>query len=128
MSLVTSPRKFLGHSLTSLRMMSDSSKLRVNAVYGIYKGKCAMTVKVIPPNFEALPSGRSRVVSRNGVLFFEFAPFGSQPREYDWTRKATFSLGVTELGEIVRLKETATVEFMHDPNAGSKIDCVGFFC
>ena len=106
---------------TSIRMMSDSSNLRVFANYAIYKGKCALNVKPIAPTFTTGANGKSKTVTKSGALFFEFAPSTGQPREYDWTKKATFSLSVTELGEIVRLKDGTTADFVHDPNAGSKL-------
>lgn len=103
---------------TAVRMISDDSEVRTYAHFNVFKGKMAINVKPIPPTFKA--TEKSRTVSREGSLFFEFAPVGASPREYDWTKKATFSMSAIECGEICRLKEGQSAEFMHDPNNNSK--------
>lgn len=52
-------------------------------------------------------------------MLLEFAPV-SGPREYDWTKKGNFQLGVTECGGVIGLdtSKKAAVEFIHDPNKG----------
>jgi hypothetical protein len=87
--------------------------------FGVYKGKGAFAIKPISPSYSA--AGQNVKISREGTLLFEFAPSGAGPREYDWTKKASFSLGATECAEIARLKEGSSVEFLHDPNAGCKL-------
>lgn len=96
---------------------------RTYASYVIYKSKAAVSIKAIPASFESVPSkfgGISRVVSREGGLFMEFAS-SSGPREYDWSRKGTFLLTATECGDLLMLDRTSTgLEFFHDPNMGSQ--------
>lgn len=103
----------------SLRMTSDDQELRTYAGYNVYKGKGAINIKPIPPSFKI--NGKSQVVDRDGALLFEFAPIGNGPREYDWTKKAGFSMSVGECGEMMRAKDGVTTEFLHDPGAGSKL-------
>ena len=100
------------------RMMSEEQEFRTFAGFNIYKGKGAINIVPIPPTFSV--TDRSQSVHRAGALLLEFAPAGSGPREYDWTKKATFSLSATECGEIARLKEGVATEFTHDPGASSK--------
>lgn len=107
---------------SSIRMASDEQELRTFAGYNVYKGKGAINVKPIPPTFQT--NGKSQSVDREGALLFEFAPSGKGPREYDWTKKATFSMSVNECGEVMRSKDGASAEFLHDPGANSKFDVV----
>lgn len=104
---------------SSIRMVSGEGERNTYAGYSIYKGKGALYVKPIPPTFTA--SGNSQKVDRNGALLFEFAPSGKGPKEYDWTKKATFSLSVSECGEVLRAKDIPSAEFLHDPGANSKL-------
>eukprot|EP00598_Pedospumella_elongata_P000313 CAMPEP_0184969594 /NCGR_PEP_ID=MMETSP1098-20130426/2305_1 /TAXON_ID=89044 /ORGANISM="Spumella elongata, Strain CCAP 955/1" /LENGTH=166 /DNA_ID=CAMNT_0027491377 /DNA_START=127 /DNA_END=627 /DNA_ORIENTATION=+ len=97
--------------------MSEEQEFRTFAGFNIYKGKGAINVVPIPPTFSV--TERSQSVHRAGALLLEFAPAGSSPREYDWTKKATFSLSATECGEIARLKEGVATEFTHDPGANT---------
>jgi hypothetical protein len=96
---------------------------RTFASFVIYKSKAAVSIKVIPASFETIPSkfgGHSRVVSREGGLFLEFAS-SSGPREYDWSKKGTFLLSATECGDLLMLDKTSTgLEFFHDPNMGAQ--------
>jgi hypothetical protein len=108
---------------TSTRLMSMAaggaagSDTRTFTSYVVYKGKGAMGLKVIPPTFSS--SGvKARSVSRTGAILLEFAPVGASPREYDWTKKATFSLSPTECGEILAMDIAKGVDFFHDPNMG----------
>jgi hypothetical protein len=103
---------------SNVRMLSEEQDFRTFAHYGIYKGKGAINVKPIAPTFKI--GEKSQIVEREGSMLFEFAPAGTGPRDYDWSKKSLFSLSATECAEIVRLKETGTIEFTHDPHAGSK--------
>jgi len=100
-------------------MVSDDQELRTFAGYNVYKGKGAINIKPIPPSFKM--NGKSQVVDREGALLFEFAPIGKGPREYDWTKKASFSMSVGECGEMIRAKDGTSTEFLHDPGASSKL-------
>jgi len=106
--------------------MADSeSDVRTFASYVVYKGKGAVSLKVIPPTFSRVSgkdnSGFSgRTVSRDGALLFEFAPARPDAaREYDWTKKSSFSLSATECGDILAMDLVSGKEFLHDPNMGS---------
>ncbi len=115
----TMPRIPTSVMRSGVRMMSEEQQeFRTFAGFNIYKGKGAINVVPIPPTFSV--TERSQSVHRAGALLLEFAPAGSGPREYDWSKKATFSLSATECGEIARLKEGVATEFTHDPGANSK--------
>ena len=60
-------------------------------------------------------------MSKAGGLFFEFAPSLGQ-REYDWGRKGTFLLDVTECGTVLSLEKgvSNSYEFVHDPMMGQE--------
>ncbi len=47
-------------------------EIRTYTGYNIYKGKAAINIKPIPPTFRVTKS--SRVLEREGVLLWEFAP------------------------------------------------------
>eukprot|EP01041_Mallomonas_annulata_P007715 gene7715-15787_t len=94
-------------------------EIRTFSSYVIYKGKAALSIKPIPPTFTSR-SPNSRSVARTGGILLEFAPV-SGPREYDWSKKGTFMIDVSECGEIIALdiSTKGTLEFLHDPNMGS---------
>lgn len=108
-----------GRSLTTkLQSSSDSNQERTFANYVIYKSKAAVSLKVIPPTFQASGT-KSRTVSREGGLFFEFA-LSAGPKEYDWTKKGTFLLSAAECGELLLFGAGGpALEFFHDPNMGA---------
>ncbi len=83
--------------------------------YVIYKGKAAVSLKLIPPTWSPTGTGKGSTVSREGGVFFEFAPT-SGVREYDWTKKITFMMDCTECGDLIA-KVNDGIEFLHDPNA-----------
>lgn len=63
----------------------------------------------------------ARKVDRDGAILFEFAPPKPNAiREYDWTKKSSFSLSPTECGEILVMDVSEGKEFFHDPNMGSR--------
>lgn len=105
-------------SMSPLRSSNDGSQERTFANYVIYKRNAAVGLKIIPPTFQ-LSGTKSRTVSREGGLFFEFA-LSAGPKEYDWTKKGTFLLSVAECGELLLFDVSRpTLEFFHDPNMGS---------
>ena len=92
------------------------------ASFVVYKSKAAVSVKVIPPLFEA--SGpTSRSVTREGGLLLEFANASGQ-KVYDWARKGTFKLSAVECAELMLMNTVIGVtpatptEFFHDPFMG----------
>lgn len=101
------------------RMTSDASfpqETRTFTGYSLYKSKGAVQVKPIAPTRKS--ENGIRTVMREGTLLFEFAPPGKNPREYDWSKKLTFSLNPTELGELVNMKESDSLNLLHNPNLG----------
>jgi hypothetical protein len=80
----------------------------------------AVSLKIIPPTFSPAQGGSGKVVEREGSLLFEFAPAkANAAREYDWTKKVTFSLSATECGDVISMDVSDGKEFVHDPNMGS---------
>ncbi len=60
---------------------------------------------------------------REGAIFVEAAP-ASGANKYDWDKKVTFALSVTDMGKIVHFLVTGKeVSLMHDP--GMKTDSQG---
>lgn len=116
MSFRTFTRVPMAAARIPLRMMSDAPEIRTYVGYSLYKMKGALNIKPIPATLKI--ENNQKTIARDGTLLFEFAPSGKGPREYDWTKKLTFSLSPTELGEVVRMKDTDTTSFMHNPNAG----------
>lgn len=74
-------------------------------------------MKIIGPTWSSVGTtgSNSMTVSREGGLLFEVAP-NVGVKEYDWTKKMTFFLDVTECGELLYQAEKG-VEFIHDPGA-----------
>jgi len=86
------------------------------ASYVIYKGKGAASIKLIPPSFAPVAGGSgSLIVDKQGGMLLELAS-ATSPREYDWQKKGTFLLDVTECGELVSMDPRVGCEFFHDPN------------
>eukprot|EP00596_Hydrurales_sp_CCMP1899_P005934 CAMPEP_0119038074 /NCGR_PEP_ID=MMETSP1177-20130426/6776_1 /TAXON_ID=2985 /ORGANISM="Ochromonas sp, Strain CCMP1899" /LENGTH=214 /DNA_ID=CAMNT_0007000177 /DNA_START=84 /DNA_END=725 /DNA_ORIENTATION=- len=110
------------HNNDRMRQLYSSNEIeRTFASYIIYKSKAAVSLKIIPPTFQAVGSnGKSRNVAREGGLLFEFANTMG-PREYDWSKKGVFLMAAAECGELLLLDKTAPgpgLEFFHDPNMG----------
>jgi hypothetical protein len=108
-----------GRILNELHSTAEDVMDRTFANYIVYKSKAAVSLKIIPPTFQAVgTSGRSQTVSREGGLLFTFANTVG-PREYDWMKKGTFLLAAAECGELLLLDSTKPgLEFFHDPNMG----------
>ena len=98
----------------------DGGFERSFANYVIYKSRAAVAVKVIPPTFQLSgATGKSRSVSREGGLLFEFA-LSSGPKEYDWAKKGTFLLSAAECGEMILFDASKPgMELFHDPSMGA---------
>ena len=92
------------------------NKINVYTAYTVYKGRGAMSLKVIKPTWERISTGSGIRVSREGTVLLEFAQ-GKGDRVYDWDGKGTFAMNAVECGEILDAAETATERsFFHDPN------------
>lgn len=111
--------QFQRNSKSTMMMVSEEKVFP--SPFNVYKGKGAVSFKPIGPTFTTYKQGPNKLVSREGTLLCEFAPAGSNPKEYDWTKKVTFALNLNECGEVLRLKEGSTIEFTHDPSLGCKI-------
>ncbi|XP_024525979.1 single-stranded DNA-binding protein WHY2, mitochondrial isoform X1 [Selaginella moellendorffii] len=96
--------------------VSETRPRRVFADHVFYKGKCALNMRLIKPTFKISDSGDA-ILSREGTVMLEFAPSISQ-RQYDWGKKQLFALSVSELGQILALTPSESLEFFHDPNMG----------
>jgi hypothetical protein len=86
------------------------------ADFTVYKGRGAMTIKLIKPTWERVPTGSGLKVARDGTLLLEFAASRGE-REYDWDSKETFALNAVECGEVIEAVDgSAEKQFFHDPN------------
>ncbi|KAL4441252.1 hypothetical protein ABPG77_011489 [Micractinium sp. CCAP 211/92] len=113
------PRARVVSSAASQPYWDDDSKARVNVYsdYTIYKGKAAMTLKVIRPTWERVGSGLA--ISREGTVLLEFAN-ALGPQKYDWEQKATFGLSAVECAMVLESTDARReCAFFHDPNKGS---------
>ncbi|KAG7673446.1 hypothetical protein Ndes2526B_g03107 [Nannochloris sp. 'desiccata'] len=94
----------------------DGRRVNIYTDYTVYKGRGAMTVKVIKPTWERTPTGSGLKIARDGTLLLEFANSRGE-REYDWENKETFALSAVECAEILELAESGgEKQFFHDPN------------
>lgn len=92
------------------------NKINVYTAYTVYKGRGAMSLKVIKPTWERISTGSGIRVSREGTVLLEFAQ-GKGDRIYDWDSKGTFAMNAVECGEILEAAETSSeLSFFHDPN------------
>jgi hypothetical protein len=83
--------------------------------YVVYKGKAAMSVKLLGPTWENV-ANKGQTVAREGGMYLEFAPAAGGPRSYDWNKKQTFLMSATECGGLLAGFNEG-IEFLHDPNA-----------
>ena len=108
-----------------MRMMSDVPETRTYIEYKLYKTKGAVALKPIPATIKL--DGPVRTVEKDGVLLLEFAPLsgvaaqsaaagGYGKKDYDYSKKEFFSLSVTELGDLIHMKETDSLNYVHTPN------------
>lgn len=99
------------HTLTLLYW-----KISLFAAYTIYKGRGAMSLKIIKPTWERTPNGNGIRVAREGTMLLEFAQSKGE-RVYDWENKGTFAMSAVECGEILEACESGEERsFFHDPN------------
>eukprot|EP00428_Durinskia_dybowskii_P061369 CAMPEP_0170369762 /NCGR_PEP_ID=MMETSP0117_2-20130122/8155_1 /TAXON_ID=400756 /ORGANISM="Durinskia baltica, Strain CSIRO CS-38" /LENGTH=178 /DNA_ID=CAMNT_0010624501 /DNA_START=118 /DNA_END=654 /DNA_ORIENTATION=- len=105
--------------------MSDVPETRTYIEYKLYKTKGAVALKPIPATIKL--DGPVRTVEKDGVLLLEFAPLsgvaaqsaaagGYGKKDYDYSKKEFFSLSVTELGDLIHMKETDSLNYVHTPN------------
>ena len=113
-SLQSSGRLTRTFAIPSVEVVGE----RVFASYIVYKSKAAVSIKIIPPTFVSA-GANAKKLSREGGLFFEFAP-AAGPKEYDWGKKGTFLLSAAECGEMLLLAQGKPgMELFHDPNMGA---------
>lgn len=75
-----------------------------------------MSLRVIKPTWERVPSGSGISIIRDGTILLEFAN-ARGPRDYDWENKEKFALSAVECAEIMLAVENgAPKDFFHDPN------------
>jgi hypothetical protein len=96
---------------------SEAKKMEVYTDYTVYKGKGAMSVKIIKPRWERVPSGSVGLrIARDGTVLLEFAQSRGE-RQYDWDNKGTIALSAVECGDLLVAVETGIEKtFFHDPN------------
>jgi len=103
-------------SSQSPSQQSDLAKINVYTAYTVYKGRGAMSMKLIKPTWERISTGSGIRVSREGTVLLEFAQTKGD-RVYDWETKGTFAMNAVECGDILDAAETGTERsFFHDPN------------
>ena len=75
-----------------------------------------MSMKVLKPTWERIPSGTGLRVAREGVIFLEFANSRGE-RDYDWEGKQSFALSAVECAELMDLAASGVDKaFYHDAN------------
>ncbi|KAH9304420.1 hypothetical protein KI387_008824, partial [Taxus chinensis] len=79
----------------------------------IYKGKSALCMRPIAPDFSLLDSGATKI-SKEGSILLSFAHSVGE-RQYDWNKNQVFALSVSELGSLLSLSSNESCEFFHDP-------------
>ncbi|GLJ28111.1 hypothetical protein SUGI_0552160 [Cryptomeria japonica] len=108
-------------TISSVPSISTSGQLgRIFANHTFYKGKAALRMEPVAPEFCPLNAGGDSgalKISRAGTLMLEFAHSVGE-RKYDWNKKQMFALSVTELGCLISLSPNESCEFFHDPLMG----------
>lgn len=106
------------HALsTSAANVDENASARKFASYTVFKGKAALSISPILPNFTKIESGGSRV-KKNGSVMLTFFPAVGQ-RQYDYSKKQLFALSPTEVGSLISLGSAESCEFFHDPSMKS---------
>ena len=99
------------------RLFSSSAPSpRLYASYNIYKQQGALGCKPIPPTIK--PGSKT---IKEGSLLFEFTPFNSNSKEYEWNRKQFFALSVPELGDLVAFDKGKGIEFIHESSKKNEL-------
>lgn len=112
-----SPARLQGCPLAVRAYFAEAENRRVNiyADYTVYKGRGAMSLKLIKPSWEKTAAGSGLRVGRNGTLLLEFAASKGE-REYDWESKEMFGLSAVECGEILEaVSANREQSLFHDP-------------
>ncbi|KAI3924699.1 hypothetical protein MKW92_051744 [Papaver armeniacum] len=110
------PQRYTKPSEETFSSQALGAATKVFVGHSIYKGKAALTVEPISPEFLPLESGAYKL-SKEGFVLLQFAP-GVGVRQYDWNRKQVFSLSVTEIAALMNLGLKDSCEFFHDPFKG----------
>lgn len=111
---------------TAALQMDGQRPSRVFTDFSVYKGKGAMQLKAIKPEWRSSANGDISV-TRPGVMLLEFAAVaqgggdqqGYGQRNYDWSNKETFALRAEEMGNFIVSNNFSLV---HDPNKGGPGD------
>lgn len=105
------------------RLFSSTSSAtpRLYASYNIYKPQGVLGCKPIPPSVKP---GTKTI--KEGSLLFEFTPFNSNLKEYEWSRKQFFALSIPELGDLIAFDKARGIEFIHESSKGLLIRYI--FC
>lgn len=88
--------------------------------FTVYKGKGAVSLKLIKPTWERASNGAAIRVDRAGTVLLEFAA-SSGERQYDWENKGVIGLSAVECGEVLEaLEARREASFFHDPNKSAR--------
>ncbi|GAB4819044.1 hypothetical protein N2152v2_006090 [Parachlorella kessleri] len=99
-------------------MVADSAP-KLFTDFTVYKGKGAVSLKVIKPTWVKSGTGSSISVGREGTVLLEFANSQGE-KNYDWENKGTFALSALECAEVLEALESGRDRsFYHDPSKGS---------
>ncbi|KAF6141486.1 hypothetical protein GIB67_000867 [Kingdonia uniflora] len=85
--------------------------------FAIFKGKGALLVKPLMPQYTKLESGHLRT-ERKGCMMLSFMPSIGE-RKYNSEKKQYFALSATEIGALINLGPGKSCEFFHDPSMKS---------
>jgi hypothetical protein len=98
---------YSGDSSSSNSYSNNSNPNMGNPSYIVYGEEIAFSVKAIPPEFRALPSGTVVLdASKRGRLMFEWTPLSTQPgygdkKSYAWDKTTRFALTAEEIGSLL---------------------------
>lgn len=82
--------------------------------YSIFKGKAALSIRPVLPQFIKSDSGGLRVGRRGCIMLICWPSIGE--RKYNWEKKQVFALSPTEVGSMINLGPNDNVQFFHDPS------------
>ena len=99
---------------------ADSGPVNIYTSFTVYKGKGAVSLKLIKPTWEQTSNGGAIRVERAGTVLLEFAA-ASGERQYDWENKGVIGLSAVECGEVLEaLEARREASFFHDPNKSGR--------
>ncbi|KAG9457069.1 hypothetical protein H6P81_001577 [Aristolochia fimbriata] len=111
--------KFISRAGISTIGQSYSSEgnpsLRPRVDYSLFKGKAALAVHPVLPEFKQTDFG-VQIERRGGIMLTFWPAIAGQKQKYDWEKKQYFLLSATEVGAMMALGPTESCELFHDPS------------